>query len=54
MSWNNPLESWITPSGVAVWASIGHESIVSLMKRTDPSAMAKLAPPGWKLDAAPM
>ena len=40
------------PTGRPVFGSIGQELIVSFTNRTEPSTMAKLAPPGCMLDAA--
>src|SRR5437016_1415044 len=42
----------VTPLGRLVEGLIGQQLIDSLMNLTEPSQNRKLAPPGWKLDAA--
>jgi hypothetical protein len=40
----------VTPRGYPVAGLNGQELIESFRKWTEPSAKAKFAPPGWKLD----
>ena len=51
MNW--PVALIVKPAGTRVvpFAISCHDWIVSLMKRTEPSANAKLASPGWWLEA---